>query len=157
MMRGDHVARATAAAMQHQPDHAVFVLAQFEKMVAAAERAKLQRSLLLDDRRDRLGIACVVVEAFPFLDGTECCAETGRDHAPWSASWSSRRNDWDRSIARILNGCASIPQPMSTPDRRRQQRIGGRKDAADGRAQPIMHIGHGRDVMKDERASGERC
>ncbi len=72
VMRGDQAARAATAAVNEDPDARCAVVgvgfaAEFDEMVATAERAQLRRPLLANDRGDSACITPIVREALPFL------------------------------------------------------------------------------------------
>ena len=132
---GDLVAGAATAAVEHQPDHAVFVFAQLQKVIAATQRAELPGRFLPHNRRDGLGVA-ILVEAIP-IQRAAVLAEAGRDmlFGQLMQLAQKRLRQIDRAH---VEGLRQHPAADVHADSGREQHIGRCKHAANRCAETIV-------------------
>ena len=117
--RGQLVADAPAARVQHDPDAVALVQADLDEVVAASEAAELHRRWSSSDaRRARMPNPAVVPGPRAPAAHWPRNARAPFRHRPGSGRGASRGARRGRPAARLrvrLVSAATMPQPMSTP------------------------------------------
>ena len=161
--RADRVTHPARAGVEHDPHPLLGIEAQLDEVVAGSQRPQmhevvrvLEPRILGDDLSEAFGELCPGIDHGPRRIAPRTLVALA---APDIPAMRHRRLDRGANTGKVVRQVACDERSTRghhaaanvDADRSRDHRAFSRDHRSDGRADPHMHVGHGRNMLEDER------